>query len=68
MAVAAMTPDGKRRRQKVLSLMAEYVELADDLGDISNRAELDNILAAMAKTKAQIDTLLDEQARHNKLN
>ena len=53
MAVAAMIPDDERRRQKILSLMGEYIQL---------------IFAEMTKTKTEIDALLDEQARQNELN
>jgi hypothetical protein len=62
-----MNPDSERRRQKVLALMAEYVELGDDLPAVESVGELSRILDEMAAVKKQIDVLLDVQARINRL-
>jgi hypothetical protein len=48
--------------------MGEYVEIADGLDDVSSLTELDRILAEMAVVQAQINALLEEQARQNELN
>ncbi len=62
-----MTPESAQRRDKVLELMAEYIDLGDGLADIDDLAEIDRVLAEMAKMKAQIDALIEEQARIDRL-
>ncbi len=62
-----MTPESAQRRDKVLELMAEYIDLGDGLADVDSPAEIDRVLAEMAKTKAQIDALIEEQMRIDRL-
>jgi hypothetical protein len=63
-----MTPEGEARRDKVLQLMQTYVDLGDDLPAVESLAELDRIMAEMAAVQAQIDALMAEQERADRIN
>jgi hypothetical protein len=55
------------RKTKFFALMEHYVLLGDDLPYVESFAELTRILDEMAAVKNQIDALIDEQARINRL-
>jgi hypothetical protein len=62
-----VTPDSERRRDRMLALMADYVDLNDDLAAATTFSEIENIVHAMDDAKAQVDAMIAEQARLNAL-